>query len=151
MCPICCRSLTKHGPPLLWPKALWDDVSGVTLPETELQMGGCQNYGPFLGTVNIRCLIIIGIQEGTIIVTTTQVDSLIKDYNLNWPAFRLQIGFREGRLFWIVRMRLQGFICFRYMEGVQSVTLRLPRAYADARVGRSLEGFCRIYKDVKRS
>ena len=23
-------------------------------------MGGCQNYGPFLGTLNIRCRIIIG-------------------------------------------------------------------------------------------
>ena len=26
-------------------------------------MGGCQNYGPFLGTLNIRCRIIIGIQK----------------------------------------------------------------------------------------
>ena len=25
-------------------------------------MGGCQNYGPFLGSLNIRCRIIIGIQ-----------------------------------------------------------------------------------------
>ena len=37
-------------------------------------MGGCQNYGPFLGTLNIRCRIIIGIQKGTIILTITQVD-----------------------------------------------------------------------------
>ena len=36
-------------------------------------MGGCQNYGPFLGTLNIRCRIIIGIQKGTIIVTTTHM------------------------------------------------------------------------------
>ena len=34
-------------------------------------MGGCQNYGLFLGTLNIRCRIIIGIQKGTIILTTT--------------------------------------------------------------------------------
>ena len=34
-------------------------------------MGGCQNYGPFLGTLNIRCRIIIGIQKGTVILTTT--------------------------------------------------------------------------------
>ena len=34
-------------------------------------MGGCQNHGPFLGTLNIRCRIIIGIQKGTIILTTT--------------------------------------------------------------------------------
>ena len=36
-------------------------------------MGGCQKYGPFLGPVNIRCRIIIGIQKGTIILTTTQM------------------------------------------------------------------------------
>ena len=35
--------------------------------------GGCQNYGPFLGTLNIRCRTIIGIQKGTIILTTTHV------------------------------------------------------------------------------
>ena len=39
-------------------------------------MGGCQNYGPFLGTLNIRCRIIIGIQKGTIILTTTHMGSL---------------------------------------------------------------------------
>ena len=33
-------------------------------------MGGCQNYGPFLGTLNIRRRIIIGIQKGTISLTT---------------------------------------------------------------------------------
>ena len=31
------------------------------------ELGGCQNYGPFLGTLNIGCRIIIGIQKGTII------------------------------------------------------------------------------------
>ena len=25
-------------------------------------MGGCQNYGPFLGTLNIRCRMIIGMR-----------------------------------------------------------------------------------------
>ena len=39
-------------------------------------MGGCQNYGPFLGTLNIRGHIIIGTQKGTIIWTTTQMDLL---------------------------------------------------------------------------
>ena len=29
-------------------------------------MGGCQNYGPVLGTLNIRGRIIIGTQKGTI-------------------------------------------------------------------------------------
>ena len=33
-------------------------------------MGGCQNYGPFLGTLSIRCSIVIGIQKGTIVLTT---------------------------------------------------------------------------------
>ena len=37
-------------------------------------MGGCQNYGPFLGTLNNRCRIIIGTQKGTIILTTTHID-----------------------------------------------------------------------------
>ena len=36
-------------------------------------MGGCRNYGPFLGTLNIRCRIIMGIQKGTIILTTTHM------------------------------------------------------------------------------
>ena len=36
-------------------------------------MGGCQNYGPFFGTVNIRCRIIIGTQKGTIILTTNHM------------------------------------------------------------------------------
>ena len=36
-------------------------------------VGGCQNYGPVLGTPTIRCRIIIGTQEGTIILTTTHV------------------------------------------------------------------------------
>ena len=26
-------------------------------------MGGCQNYGPFLGTLNIRGRVIIGVQK----------------------------------------------------------------------------------------
>ena len=38
-----------------------------------LHMGSCQNYGPFLGTLNIWCRIIIGTQKGTIILTTTHI------------------------------------------------------------------------------
>ena len=37
-----------------------------------LHKGGCQNHGPFLGTVNIRCHVIIGTPKGTIILSTTQ-------------------------------------------------------------------------------
>ena len=43
-------------------------------------MGGCQNYGPFLGTLNIRCRIIIGIQKGTIILTTTKMVQVCKKH-----------------------------------------------------------------------
>ena len=32
-------------------------------------MDGCQNYGPFWGTLNNRCRSIIGTQKGTIILT----------------------------------------------------------------------------------
>ena len=38
-----------------------------------VDMGGCQNYGPFLGILVIRCRIIIVIQKGTIILTTTHM------------------------------------------------------------------------------
>ena len=36
-------------------------------------MGVDQNSGPFLGTLNNRCRIIIGTQKGTIILTTTHM------------------------------------------------------------------------------
>ena len=36
-------------------------------------MGGRQNYDPFLGTLNIRCRIILGNKKGTIILTTTHI------------------------------------------------------------------------------
>ena len=36
-------------------------------------VGGWQNSGPFLGTLNIRCRTILGTQKGTIILTTTHV------------------------------------------------------------------------------
>ena len=38
-------------------------------------MGGYQNYDPFMGTLRIRCLIIIWIPKGTIILTTTHTSS----------------------------------------------------------------------------
>ena len=41
-------------------------------------MGGCQNDGPFLGTLNIRGRIIMGIQKGTTILTTTHIE--FRDY-----------------------------------------------------------------------
>ena len=46
-------------------------------------MGSCQNYGPFWGTLNNRCRIIIGTQKGTLILTTTHI----------LGALRLEKGF----------------------------------------------------------
>ena len=37
-----------------------------------LHMGSCQNYGPFLGTLNIRCRIIVR----TLILTTTHMSPM---------------------------------------------------------------------------
>ena len=48
-------------------------VAHLRPPAEDTQMGGCQNYGPLLGTLNIRCRIRIGIQKGTIILTTTHI------------------------------------------------------------------------------
>ena len=55
-------------------KAARRDLYLGTLPEPQKYVGGCQNYGPFLGTLNIRCRIIIGTQIGSIILTTTHVE-----------------------------------------------------------------------------
>ena len=43
------------------------------MPGCSCHMGGCQNYGPFLGTLNNRCRIIIGTEKGTLILTTTHI------------------------------------------------------------------------------
>ena len=40
-------------------------------------MGGCQNYGPFLGTLNLRCRMKIRTQKGTLILTTTHIGAFI--------------------------------------------------------------------------
>ena len=53
----------------------------VDLPGGEsgihMTMGGCDNYGPFLGTPNIRCRTLIGIQKGTIISTITHIECFL--------------------------------------------------------------------------
>ena len=38
-----------------------------------IYMGGCQNYGPFLGPLNTRCRIILMTQQWTIILTATHI------------------------------------------------------------------------------
>ena len=55
-------------------------------------MGGCQNYAPFLGTLNIRCRIITGIQRGTIILTATHIRIIIGKENGNYRDCRDYIG-----------------------------------------------------------
>ena len=40
-----------------------------------LYMGGCQNYGPLLGPLNTRCRIILRIQKGTRISTSSHIRS----------------------------------------------------------------------------
>ena len=51
---------------------------------------GCQNYGPFLGTLDIRCRIIIGIQKMTIILTPG-------------PSAFLSLGLRvQGLIFFLL-------------------------------------------------
>ena len=48
----------------------------------DCHMSGCQNYGPFLGTLNIGCRIIIGTPK--------------RDHNLdNHPYLFRVLGFRE--------------------------------------------------------
>ena len=37
-------------------------------------LGGGQNYGPFLGTLNIRCRLLSRTQKGAIILTTTHIE-----------------------------------------------------------------------------
>ena len=36
-------------------------------------LGGCQHYGPFLGTLHIRCRTIIGTQKGAVTLTITHI------------------------------------------------------------------------------
>ena len=54
-------------------------------------MGGCQNYGPFLGILNIRCRIIIGIQKGTIILTTTHMEIMENRMETTILGYRMHI------------------------------------------------------------
>ena len=46
---------------------------GLAFDFGEIHMGGCQHYGPFWGTLDIRGRIIIGTQKGTIILTIPHI------------------------------------------------------------------------------
>ena len=67
-------------------------------------MGGCQNYGPFLGTLNIRGRIIIGTQKGTIILTTTHIEYEKYDQPCLFPSWVL----RSCGLGWAWWFRITG-------------------------------------------
>ena len=56
-------------------------------------MGSCQNYGPFLGTLNNRCRTIIGTQKGAIILTTTHIFLRPGSTSLDPQTPRLEHGF----------------------------------------------------------
>ena len=55
------------------------------------KMGGCQNCGPFLGTLNIRCRIIIGIRKGAIVLTTAQTWGCTGVLRIEGRGLRYQI------------------------------------------------------------
>ena len=68
---------------------------------TWLHMGGCQNYGPFLGTLNIRCRIILRTHKRDPILENcpyarameaSLVLLLFPPMAGNWP--RVGLGFR---------------------------------------------------------
>ena len=46
--------------------------------------GWLSNYGPFLGTLNIRCRIVIGTQTGTVTLTTTHTSLAESNENVPW-------------------------------------------------------------------
>ena len=59
-------------------------------------LGDCQNYGPLLGTLNIRGRIIIGIQKGTIILTTTHLCSFVGCKLMCGTGFESEVVYRQG-------------------------------------------------------
>ena len=62
-------------------------------------VGGCQNSDLFLGTIkNLRCHIILGIQKGTIILTTTHVKAQKKGtstrkYHTRLSSYRMSFEY----------------------------------------------------------
>ena len=63
------RQKSKHGVASV-PR--YDTVEAAGARE---HVGGCQNDGPFLGTLNIGCRTIFGTQKETIIFTTTHANA----------------------------------------------------------------------------
>ena len=78
---------TTYTPKFTWPSRL-QDIALLGLEMSLLsclmaKMGGCQNYGPFWGTLNNRCRSIIGTQKGTIILTNAQMAILLITLSLS--------------------------------------------------------------------
>ena len=61
-----------------------------------IYMGSCQNYGPFLGTLNNRCRIILRTPNGTIISTTTHTHTHIYIYTTT-----MELGPEKPSLLWL--------------------------------------------------
>ena len=51
----------------------------------QFHKGGCQNYDPFLGALNLSCRIMVGIQKRTIILATTRKELLRKSRKVQGP------------------------------------------------------------------
>ena len=64
-------------------------IEGLLTVSRNSHMGGCQNYDPFLGTLNITWRNIIGIQKRTIILTTTHMQTILERFRLGVPKPRL--------------------------------------------------------------
>ena len=69
------------------------DVLNLHCLVGSMHMCSCQNYGPFLGSLNNRCRIIIRTQKGTIILTTTTFrPASICTSVASWPTLRILSG-----------------------------------------------------------
>ena len=66
-CKATITSSPEYAQLLVFPPAMF------RLTADRHEMGSCQNYGPFLGTLNNRCFLIIGTRKGTLILTTTHM------------------------------------------------------------------------------
>ena len=67
--------VSEHRGTLLWGSYNKDPTIQGTILRSPIfgKLGSCQNYGPFLSTLNIKCRTILGTQKGIIILTTIHV------------------------------------------------------------------------------
>ena len=82
-------------------------------------MGGCQNYGPFVGTLNNRCRIKKRTPKGTLILTTTQIR-----FKVSSVSFEDQGGWEAGHewgMWTQVRGRANQQGCKRFRDSGSSI------------------------------